>query len=140
MPLLRKQFSLPNLLIEGQRCVASRLAQPPPLHISPNRPDHAGNQANQETGAKGSLGSLLEEPTLVVRADSPATRSHLSSEQDNMAAMAQAVGSAPMATPNWIPYNKRWGKIGENMALNHTFISNLYFVLKLFCLFFPLKC
>ncbi len=36
---------------KGQGCVGPRLAQPPPLCFSPDRPDHASNQANQGTEA-----------------------------------------------------------------------------------------
>ncbi len=53
------------------------------------------------------LAPLWEKKTLVVRADSaasssslahaPETRSHLSSEQDNMAPSARALGSSPLA-------------------------------------------
>ncbi len=44
---LRRQLSLPNLFFEGQGCVGPRLAQPPPLCFSPDRPDPTGNQSNQ---------------------------------------------------------------------------------------------
>ncbi len=104
---LRRQLSLPNLIFEGQRCVGPQLAQPPPLCVSPDHPDPAGYQVSQGTRAQGSLGDPpLEETTLVVRANSaacssplthsPETRSSLSSERDNMAPLAQAVGSAPL--------------------------------------------
>ncbi len=62
---LRRQLSLPNLLFEGQGRVGPRLAQPPPLRISPDRPDPTANQANQGTETQGSLGGPpLAEPTL----------------------------------------------------------------------------
>ncbi len=70
---LRRQLSLPNLFFEGQGCVGLRLAQPPPLYFSPDRPDPTGNQANQGTEAQDSVsGPALEEPTLVRRAVSHA--------------------------------------------------------------------
>ncbi len=68
---LQRQLSLPNLLFEGQGCVGPRLAQPPPLCIPPDRPASTGRQAYQGTGSQGAIGGpLVEEPTLVVRADS----------------------------------------------------------------------
>ncbi len=96
---LRRQLSLPNLFFEGQGCVGPRLAQPPPLLFSPDRPDPTGNQANQGTEAQGSVsGPALEEPTLVHRAASaalcspvahpPETGPPLSGEQNNMAPMS----------------------------------------------------
>ncbi len=97
---LQRQLSLPNLLFEGQGCVGPRLAQPPPLCIPPDRPASTGRQAYQGTGSQGAIGGpLVEEPTLVVRADSatdsatdssplaraPETGSPLSGERNNMA-------------------------------------------------------
>ncbi len=68
---LQRQLSLPNLLFEGQGRVGPRLAQPPPLCIPPDRPASTGRQACQGTGSQGAIGGpLVEEPTLVVRADS----------------------------------------------------------------------
>ncbi len=62
-----------QLIFEGQGCVGLRLAQPPPLYFSPDRPDPTGNQANQGTEAQDSVsGPALEEPTLVRRAVSHA--------------------------------------------------------------------
>ncbi len=93
---LQRQLSLPNLLFEGQGRVGPRLAQPPPLCIPPDRPASTGRQACQGTGSQGAIGGpLVEEPTLVVRADSatdssplaraPETGSSLSGERNNMA-------------------------------------------------------
>ncbi len=93
---LQRQLSLPNLLFEGQGRVGPRLAQPPPLCIPPDRPASTGRQACQGTGSQGAIGgALVEEPTLVVRADSatdssplaraPETGSPLSGERNNMA-------------------------------------------------------
>ncbi len=66
---LRRQHSLPNLFFEGQGCIGPRLAQPPPLCFSPDRPDPTGNQANQGTEAKSSdSGPTLEKPELFRRA------------------------------------------------------------------------
>ncbi len=45
---LRRQHSLPNLFFKGQGCVVPRLAKPPPLCFSPNRPDPAANQRIRE--------------------------------------------------------------------------------------------
>ncbi len=93
-----------HLLFEGQ---VSRLAQPPPLCIPPDRPASTGRQAYQGTGSQGPQGPLVEEPTLVVRADSatdssplaraPETGSPLSDERNNMAPSTRAVGSLHLA-------------------------------------------
>ncbi len=117
---LQRQLSLHNLLFEGQGRVGPRLAQPPPLCISPDRPASTGRQACQGTGSQGAIGGpLVEEPTLVVRADSaadssplahaplahaPETGSPLSGERNNMAPSTRAVGSPPLAA--------RWEPIG----------------------------
>ncbi len=105
---LQRQLSLPNLLFEGQGRVSPRLAQPPPLCIPPDRPASTGRQACQGTGSQGAIGGpLVEEPTLVVRADSatdssplacaPETGSPLSGERNNMAPSTRAVGSLHLA-------------------------------------------
>ncbi len=105
---LQRQLSLPNLLFEGQGRVGSRLAQPPPLCIPPDCPASTGRQACQGTGSQGAIGGpLVEEPTLVVRADSatdssplaraPETGSPLSGERNNMAPPTRAVGSLHLA-------------------------------------------
>ncbi len=105
---LRRQLLLPNLLFEGQKCVGPRMVQPPPLCVPPDCPDPAGYQANKGTRTQGSLGvPPVEEPTLVVRANSaahsspmahsPETGPPLSSERDNMAPSARSVGPAPLA-------------------------------------------
>ncbi len=105
---LQRQLSLPNLLFEGQGRVGPRLAQPPPLCIPPNFPASTGRQACQGTGSQGAIGGpLVEEPTLVVRADSatdssplaraPETGSPLSGERNNMAPPPRAVGSLHLA-------------------------------------------
>ncbi len=113
---LQRQLSLPNLLFEGQGCVGPRLAQPPPLCIPPDRPASTGRQAYQGTGSQGGGtnlgGPLVEEPTLVVRADSatdssslaraPETGSPLSGERNNMAPSTRAVGSLHLAA-QWEP-------------------------------------
>ncbi len=105
---LQRQLSLPNLLFEGQGRVGPRLAQPPPLCIPPDRPASTGRQAYQGTGSQGAIGGpLMEEPTLVVRADSatdsspqaraPETGSPLSGEWNNMAPSTRAVGTLHLA-------------------------------------------
>ncbi len=105
---LQRQHSLPNLLFEGQGRVGPRLAQPPPLCIPPDLPASTGRQAYQGTGSQGAIGGpLVEEPTLVVRADSatdssplaraPETGSPLSGERNNMAPSTRAVGSLHLA-------------------------------------------
>ncbi len=105
---LQRQLSLPNLLFEGQGRVGPRLAQPPPLCIPPDCPASTGRQACQGTGSQGAIGGpLVEEPTLVVRADSatdssplaraPETGSPLSGERNNMAPPTRAVGSLHLA-------------------------------------------
>ncbi len=105
---LQRQLSLPNLLFEGQGRVGPRLAQPPPLCVPPDRPASTGRQACQGTGSQGAIGGpLVEEPTLVVRADSatdssplaraPETGSPLSGERNNMAPSTRAVGSLHLA-------------------------------------------
>ncbi len=105
---LQRQLSLPNLLFEGQGRVGPRLAQPPPLCIPSDRPASTGRQACQGTGSQGAIGGpLVEEPTLVVRADSatdssplaraPETGSPLSGKRNNMVPSTQAVGSPPLA-------------------------------------------
>ncbi len=110
---LQRQHSLPNLLFEGQGRVGPRLAQPPPLCIPPDRPASTGRQAYQGTGSQGAIGGpLVEEPTLVVRADSatnsspldraPETGSPLSGERNNMAPSTRAVGSLHLAA-QWEP-------------------------------------
>ncbi len=109
----QRQLSLPNLLFEGQGRVGPRLAQPPPLCIPPDRPASTGRQAYQGTGSQGAIGGpLVEEPTLVVRADSatdssplaraPETGSPLSGERNNMAPSTRAVGSLHLAA-QWEP-------------------------------------
>ncbi len=121
---LQRQLSLPNLLFEGQGRIGPRLAQTPPLCIPPDsprspqtpplcippdRPASTGRQAYQGTGSQGAIGGpLVEEPTLVVRADSatdssplaraPETGSPLSGERNNMAPSTRAVGSLHLAT------------------------------------------
>ncbi len=103
-----KDNSLTNLLFEGQGRVGPRLAQPPPLCIPPDRPASTSRQACQGTGSQGAIGGpLVEEPTLVVRADSatdssplaraPETGSPLSGERNNMAPSTRAVGSLHLA-------------------------------------------
>ncbi len=110
---LQRQLSLPNLLFEGQGRVGPRLAQPPPLCIPPDCPASTGRQACQGTGSQGAIGGpLVEEPTLVVRADSatdssplaraPETGSPLSGERNNMAPPTRAVGSLHLAA-QWEP-------------------------------------
>ncbi len=110
---LQRQLSLLNLLFEGQGRVGPRLAQPPPLCIPPDRPASTGRQAYQGTGSQGAIGGpLVEEPTLVVRADSatdssplaraPETGSPLSGERNNMAPSTRAVGSLHLAA-QWEP-------------------------------------
>ncbi len=105
---LQRQLSLPNLLFEGQGRVGPRLAQPPPLCIPPDRSASTGRQACQGTGSQGVIGGrLVEEPSLVVRADSatdssplaraPETGSPLSGERNNMAPSTRAVGSLHLA-------------------------------------------
>ncbi len=105
---LQRQLSLPNLLFEGQGRVGPRLAQPPPLCIPPDRPASTGRQACQGIGSQGAIGGpLVEEPTLVVRADSATdssplaraseTGSPLSGERNNMAPSTRAVGSLHLA-------------------------------------------
>ncbi len=75
---LQRQLSLPNLLFEGQGRVGPRLAQPPPLCIPPDLPASSGRQAYQWTGSQGAISDpLVEEPTLVVRADSATDSSPL---------------------------------------------------------------
>ncbi len=96
-----------HLLFEGQGRVGPRLAQPPPLCIPPDRPASTGRQAYQGTGSQGPQGPLVEQPTLVVRADSatdssplahaPETGSPLSDERNNMAPSTRAVGSLHLA-------------------------------------------
>ncbi len=110
---LQRQLSLPNLLFEGQGRIGPRLAQPPPLCIPPDRPASTGRQAYQGTGSQGAIGGpIVEEPTLVVRADSatdssplaraPETGSPLSGERNNMAPSTRAVGSLHLAA-QWEP-------------------------------------
>ncbi len=110
---LQRQLSLPNLFFEGQGRVGPRLAQPPRLCIPPDRPASTGHQAYQGTGSQGAIGGpLVEEPTLVVRADSatdssplaraPETGSPLSGERNNMAPSTRAVGSLRLAA-QWEP-------------------------------------
>ncbi len=102
-----------NVLFEGQGCFGSQLAQPSPLCFSPDRPDPAGNQANQETEAHSSVSGLaLEEPALVHRAvsathcspmaHSPETRSPLSGEQNDLAPPARIMGATSLAS-RWEP-------------------------------------
>ncbi len=103
---LERQLSLPNILLEGQERVGTQLAQTPPLCIPPDRPASTGRQAYQGTRSQGAIGGpLVEEPTLVVRADSaadssplaraPETGSPLSGEWNYMAPSTRAVGSPP---------------------------------------------
>ncbi|KAL0186170.1 hypothetical protein M9458_017840, partial [Cirrhinus mrigala] len=85
------------------------LAQLPPLCFSPDILDSSSTQASQGTETQApSGGPSLEEPALVLRAEpaarssplahSPETRPPLSSERDNMAPPAQAVGPAPLVS------------------------------------------
>ncbi|KAL0164048.1 hypothetical protein M9458_039801, partial [Cirrhinus mrigala] len=97
----RRQLSLPSILFEEQGRVGPRLAQPPPLCFSPDILDCSKTQASFG-------GPSLEKPALVLRAvpaarssplaHSPETRPPLSSERDNMAPPAQAVGPAPLVS------------------------------------------
>ncbi len=84
------------------------MAHPPPLCIPHDRPASTGRQACQGTGSQGAIGGpLVEEPTLVVRADSasdssplaraPETGYPLSGERNNMAPSTRAVGSLHLA-------------------------------------------
>ncbi len=79
----------------------------------PDRPASTGRQAYQGTGSQGAIGGpLVEEPTLVVRADSatesspldraPETGSPLSGERNNMAPSTRTVGSLRLAA-QWEP-------------------------------------
>ncbi len=106
---LKRQLSLPNVLVEGHGCVGPRLAKPPPLCVSPDRSDPSGHQTNQGTQTQSSFsGPALEEPALVLSAVSAAHRSPLahstemgpplSGEQNNVASPARAVGPAPLAS------------------------------------------
>ncbi len=98
---LQRQLSLPNLLFEGQGCVGPRLAQPPPLCIPPDRPASTGHQAYQGTGSQGAIGGpLVEEPTLVVRADSATDSSPL--------ARAPETGSPQANGTIWHPRPELW--------------------------------
>ncbi len=106
---LQRQLSLPNLLFEGQGRVGPRLAQPPPLCIPPDRPASTGRQAYQGTGSQGAIGGpLVEEPTLVVRADSateplaraPETGSPLSGERNNIAAFHAPIAGQSVGRDN----------------------------------------
>ncbi len=107
---LRKQHSLPNLFFKGQGCIGPRLAQPPPLCFSPDRPIPAGNQG---TEAQGSVsGPALEEPALVAHcspvAHSPAKRPPLSSELNNFAPPAHSMGATSLVSrwePSVLPEN-----------------------------------
>ncbi len=85
------------------------LAQPPPLCFSPDRPDPAGNQANQGTEAQSSVsGPALEEPALVHGAVSaahcspvvhfPKTRPPLSGKQNDFSPPAQTMGAKSLAS------------------------------------------
>ncbi len=84
-----------------------------PLCIPPDRPASTGRQAYQGTGSQGAIGGpLVEEPTLVVRADSatdssplahaPEMGSPLSGDRNNMAPSTRAVGSLRLAA-QWEP-------------------------------------
>ncbi|KAI2668545.1 Gag-Pro-Pol polyprotein [Labeo rohita] len=106
---LKRQLSLPNILFEGQRCVGPRLAQPPPVCLSPDILDSSGTQASQGTEAQAhSGGPSLEEPAMVVRAvpaalcsplaDPPEAGPPLSGERDNMAPPARSVGLTPLVS------------------------------------------
>ncbi len=88
-----------------------RLAQPPPLCFSRNRPDLAGNQANQGTEAQSFVsGSALGEPALVHGAvsaahgspvaHSPETRPPLSGERKDLTPPAQSMGATSL-TSRW---------------------------------------
>ncbi len=128
---LQRQLSLPNLLFEGQGRVGPRLAQPPPLCIPPDLPASTGRQAYQGTGSQGAIGGpLVEEPTLVVRADSatdssplacaPETGSPLSGERNNMAPSTRSVGSLHLAAqrePTGLP-ERVLNTISEARALS----------------------
>ncbi len=106
---LKRQLSLPDILFEEHECVGPRLAQPPPLCVSPNCSDPSGHQVNQETQTQSYFsGPALKEPVLVLKAVSAAHRSPLahssemgpplSGEQNNVAPPGRALGSAPLAS------------------------------------------
>ncbi len=90
-----------------------RLAQPPPLCFPPDRPDPAGNQANQGTEPQSSVsGPALKEPALVRGAGvaahcspvahSPETRPPLSGERNDLAPPAGTMGATSLAS-QWEP-------------------------------------
>ncbi len=106
---LRRQHSLPKLFFIGQGHVGPRLAQPPPLCLSPDHPDPAGNQVNPGTEAQSSVsGPALEEPTLVRGAvsaahcspvaHSPETRPRLSGERSDLIPPARTMGATSLAS------------------------------------------
>ncbi len=98
----------PTYYSKDRDALAHDWPQPPPLCIPPDCPASTGRQACQGTGSQGAIGGpLVEEPTLVVRADSatdssplaraPETGSPLSGERNNMAPPTRAVGSLHLA-------------------------------------------
>ncbi len=98
-----------QFFFKDQGHVGPQLAQPPLVCFYPDHSDPSGNQASQVTQTQGpSGGPALEEPALGLRAvsaadsspmaHSPEARPSLSSEQDDLALPARAVGSAPMGS------------------------------------------
>ncbi|KAI2646292.1 ORF V: Enzymatic polyprotein [Labeo rohita] len=90
-----------------ERSVGPRLAQPPPVRLSPDILDSSGTQASQGTGTQAPPGGpSLEEPTMVVGAvpaalcsplaDPPEAGPPLSGERDDMAPPARSVGLTPL--------------------------------------------
>ncbi len=106
---LRRQQSLTNLFFKGQGCIGPQLFQPSPLCFSPDRPDPAGNQANQGAEAQSYVsGPTLEEPELVLGAGaaahcspmdhSPEMRPPLSGKRNDLAPPARSMGATSLAS------------------------------------------
>ncbi len=116
---LRRQQSLTNLFFKGQGCIGPQLFQPSPLCFSPDRPDPAGNQANQGAEAQSYVsGPTLEEPELVLGAGaaahcspmdhSPEMRPPLSGKRNDLAPPARSMGATSLASwwePSVLPEN-----------------------------------
>ncbi len=110
---LRRQHSLPNILFQRTGMRWPTIGPNASFMLFPDRPDPAGNQANQGTEAQSSVsGPALEEPELVLGAcadahcspvaHSPETRPPLLGKRNDLAPPARSMGATSLAS-RWEP-------------------------------------
>ncbi len=111
---LQRQHSLPQLIIRRTGTRWPTTGPTSSFMHSPDRPASTGRQAYQGTGSQGAIGGpLVEEPTLVVRADSatdssplaraPETGSPLSGERKQYGTLDPSCGLSTFWSAQWEP-------------------------------------